>query len=179
MLSKMESGSNNNALKTLKRISYFSLLFSLIALFSAYISQYIFGYQPCLLCLYQRKPYFIIIAISLFALLVSNEAKNAKNSIFCLIIGALLVNLAITFYHVGVEWKIFKGFDGCIIDGSVLTSDIESLKQIINETKAIRCDQPQFLFLGLSMAFCHLIYLIFGIFGFFFILKSKRKYKAQ
>ena len=51
---------------------------SSLALCLAYISQYIFGYQPCILCLYQRIPFFIIVFLSAIGLAIYRKIKIAK-----------------------------------------------------------------------------------------------------
>ena len=40
-------------------------LISFVALVSAYLIEYVLGYQPCNLCLYERVPYFLAILIVL------------------------------------------------------------------------------------------------------------------
>ena len=40
-------------------------LISSIALISAYFIEYILGHQPCILCLYERIPFFLAILIIL------------------------------------------------------------------------------------------------------------------
>ena len=49
-------------------------LISFIALISAYFIEYVLGYQPCNLCLYERVPYFLAILI----LLVNFSKYEAK-----------------------------------------------------------------------------------------------------
>jgi hypothetical protein len=53
----------------------FILLFlgSGLALIGALISQYIFDYQPCILCIYQRIPFGVIILLSLTALILRKK----------------------------------------------------------------------------------------------------------
>lgn len=123
------------------------------ALIFAYISQYFFGLQPCELCYYQRVPFFLIIII----VAASLTFKKLHKLTLPLCLMMLLINAAIAFYHVGVEQKIFAGLSSC---SSNLNSfnDIEELRQALIESKAVRCDEPQFIFLNLSMAAWNLIY---------------------
>ena len=49
-----------------KNYLFLAFLASFVALISAYISQYIFGFEPCVLCYHQRKPFFVIIIIKVY-----------------------------------------------------------------------------------------------------------------
>ena len=50
-------------------------LISFIALISAYFIEYVLGYQPCNLCLYERVPYFLAILILLVNFKYNNLEK--------------------------------------------------------------------------------------------------------
>lgn len=142
--------------------NYLFLVFfaSLFALISAYISQYIFGFEPCILCYHQRKSFFIIIIISLFFLLIKKLKKYQKiGVILCALV--FLINAGIAFYHSGVELKIFAGPDSCSSSNFDNIDNIEQLRIAMLATKAIRCDEPQFYFLNLTMANWNFIYCIF------------------
>lgn len=125
-----------------------------LALIFAYISQYFFNYQPCILCLYQRVPFFAIIGLSAFGLITKKLPRIILLS--CLIL--LIINLGIAIYHVGVEQKFFVGPTTCSSPNLNDFDDLESLQKAISKTKAIRCDEPQFIFLNLSMAAWNVIY---------------------
>jgi disulfide bond formation protein DsbB len=144
-----------------------------LALALAYIAQYVFNYQPCILCLYQRIPFFAIIAISIFVFAVKN--KKLQQAALYLALILLLTNAAIAFYQVGVEQKIFLGPDKCSAANLEGISDMEELKQAIIATKAVRCDEPELFFLSLSTAAWNVIYcLALFIAAAFFIKKSRR-----
>ena len=79
----------------------------------------------------------------------------------------MLFNIGLASYHVGVEQKIFKGPSSCSSNDLNEIEDLEKLKEVLLKTKAIRCDEPQFFFLGLSMAAWNLIYSILLILFFY------------
>lgn len=141
----------------MKKLLIFLLTASIIALTSAYISQFIFNYQPCILCLYQRKPFFAVIALTTLALLFFKSEKFCKIAFFTSVI-FLIINSAIATYHVGVEQKIFKGPSTCSSQNLNEIDNIEELKTALLHTKAVRCDEPQFFFMKLSMAAWNAIY---------------------
>ena len=159
------------SIKTNKNLLIFLFSAAALALIFAYISQFVFNYQPCILCLYQRKPFFAIIALTLSALVFFKTEKSQKTIIFFCII-FLIINAGIAFYHVGVEQKIFKGFSGCSSQNLNEINDLEELKKALLATKAVRCDQPQFFLLSLSMAAWNLIYCItIALFSFLHLQK--------
>ncbi len=144
-----------------KNYLFLAFFASFLALISAYISQYIFGFEPCILCYHQRKPFFIIIVISLIFLLIK-KLKNYQKIGVILCALAFLINAGIAFYHSGVEIKIFAGPDSCSSKNFDNIDDIEQLRIAMLATKAIRCDEPQFYFLNLTMANLNFIY-CFGL----------------
>ena len=144
-----------------KNYLFLAFFTSFLALISAYISQYIFGFEPCILCYHQRKPFFIIIVISLIFLLIK-KLKNYQKIGVILCALAFLINAGIAFYHSGVEIKIFAGPDSCSSKNFDNIDDIEQLRIAMLATKAIRCDEPQFYFLNLTMANLNFIY-CFGL----------------
>lgn len=136
------------------------------ALGLAYISEIIFGYKPCILCLYQRIPYFLIIIISSIGLIYVNKKHLVKVAIILSVI-TLFINSGIAFYQVGIEQKVFKMTAKCSDDLSQINS-LEDLKLAINNKTSARCDEPDFIFLGLSMAAWNMIFtFILAIFTIF------------
>jgi len=132
-------------------ISLFLLLFSVLALAGAYVSQYGFGMEPCILCLYQRIPYFFIVLVSSISLFIKKSEK-----IRLLLVGicglSLIAGGMIAFYHVGVEQGKFSMSDGCEVGVEKVPSTLEEYTTQIMGKPNVACDEPQFVFLGLSMA---------------------------
>ncbi len=164
--------------------NYFTVIFSTLlfasslALILAYISQYFFDYQPCILCLYQRFPFFGIMFLSLFALIFKKKLL-AKKIIFNICIFALVINFFIAFYHSGVEKKIFKEYSGCSAETSSPIYNLSQLREILANTKSVKCDEPKLFIIGLTMAQWNFIYcllLLIFITLYYFLLKNN-KYK--
>lgn len=155
------------------QILFFLILASVFALLLAYISQYFFGLQPCNLCLYERKPFFAVIAICLLILVFFREKKAKKFAIF-LSMFFLLINAAIAIYHTGIEQKIFKLSESCNSTIPENYNSIEELKQLLANAPLARCDEPQFFFLGLSMASWNIFYCL-GLFFTTLFLYRKTK----
>ena len=114
----------------------------------AYLSQYGFGYQPCPLCLYQRVPYFVIAGVSILMLLLAAKSSVPRFLFLCALL--FLINAGIAGFHTGVEQHWWEGLEGC--QDNIVAETIEDLRAKIMATPIARCDEPAFLFLGLSMA---------------------------
>ena len=146
----------------------FLLVSSIFALVLAYISQYVFGLKPCILCFYQRKPFFAVIIIAALFLFSKKLKKHQKLGAQISII-LILLNACIAFYHAGVENKIFEGPHTC---SSVTDepNDLEALTKMISEAPAVRCDKPAFILFGLSMAGWNVVYCLFLVVISLFVL---------
>jgi disulfide bond formation protein DsbB len=122
------------------------------ALAFAYTSQYGFGLDPCALCFYQRKPYFVNIAVGLVAFLIA--PKNIKIARALLVLAGLvfLTGAGIALFHVGVEKTWWKGLEACANYALPQNASIEDLQKFINSRSVVRCDVPAFVLFGISMA---------------------------
>lgn len=146
-----------------KNLNLSLLLISVFALLFAYISQYIFHHHPCTLCYYQRWPFFAIISLIILGFFL---AKNYQKLIFKICLLLLLLNSFIAIYHVGVEKKIFQGPSGCAAKDLNSYDNIEDLAKALKATKAVKCSEPTFFFLNLSMASWNVIYCLFFVITF-------------
>ncbi len=126
---------------------------SAAALGMAFISQYVYGLQPCELCIYQRIPYAIVIAFALFGLGFGAKSRKAGTTFMALIALTFLANAVIAFYHTGVERKWWASFlEGCTIPE--MKGNITDVLAQIAATPVVRCDEIPWTdpVLGLSMA---------------------------
>jgi disulfide bond formation protein DsbB len=124
------------------------LAVSILVVGTALASQYIGGLEPCILCYYQRYPWYAVIALMAPALLVPARARGLLLGLAALLFAAGSV-LAI--YHVGVEHRVFEGPAAC---GSVTITgqSIEALRAQLVGKPIVRCDQPAWTLFGVSMA---------------------------
>jgi len=129
-------------------ISIFLILFSFASLAFAYTSEHMFGLLPCVLCIYQRIPFFVVLVLSLLSLAFKGKIRLALVAL-CGI--AILTGAGIAAYHVGVEHGKFHVEGGCESNDAVPTTLEEMRNQLIGKAAA-PCDKPQFIFLGISMA---------------------------
>lgn len=135
-------------------------LIAAAALGMALIGQYGFNLHPCVLCIYQRYPYGIVIALGLIGFALSFKNQKAVAGIMALIGLTFLANSIIAFYHTGVEQKWWKSFlEGCSVPE--LKGDMnEILATIQSRSNAARCDEIPWSdpILNLSMANYNVIF---------------------
>jgi disulfide bond formation protein DsbB len=105
--------------------------------------QYFAGLEPCPLCIWQRYPHLVVVALGLIGW------RWRPRDMLGLIALVLLVGAGIAAYHVGVEqgWVALPA--GCAA-GQGATS-VEELRQMLAEAPPA-CDQVSFTLLGLSLA---------------------------
>jgi disulfide bond formation protein DsbB len=138
------------------RAALFLIAVSVLSLGAAFASQYIGGLQPCVLCIYQRYPYGVVIALGLLALLVWKQPKLAGGFVLLAAI-ALFVDAGIAAFHVGVEQHWWKGTNECsnLIDPNL---SIEDLKKALQEQPVVACDEVAWSLFGISMAGYNFLY---------------------
>ena len=121
-------------------------LFSLIAIISAYLIEYVLGHQPCNLCLIERIPYGLsLILISLILYL-----KKSEKFLTLLLILTFIFSFAISFYHLGIEQGIFQESAVCGVKDFSENITKEELLNQLNEKK-VSCKDVTFRVFGLSL----------------------------
>lgn len=116
---------------------------------TALASQHWGGLQPCMLCLYERWPYYAAAALTLLAAFAGDRATTPWVLALCALIYAGGAVLA--FYHVGVEQHWFQGPTTC--SGAAAAADsVEALKAQILGQKPVRCDEIPWSLFGISLA---------------------------
>ena len=121
----------------------------------ALISEYVFGFTPCSLCLIQRYPHMLVAITSIW--LVFFRTHN----LFMYPLNTLIMvfSIILASYHVGVEQGIFQGPLSCSSSNlsSVSEKSAEALLQDILNTSIVRCNNVTWYFMSLSMATWNLI----------------------
>lgn len=112
----------------------------------ALVSQFGFGLHPCEMCYWQRWPHQAAIVLAALALLLRANDK-AMRGLTVLAAIAIAISGVIGIFHAGVEYGFWEGLTTC----STTQSGPISLEQIM-ATPIIRCDVPQWQFLGISLA---------------------------
>lgn len=132
------------------------------ALFAAIYSQLALGLEPCVLCLYQRVPFFAAVVLSLIGLAMRGNEK-AVRIILGLCALLFLINAGIASYHTGVEQQWWaSAVEGCAVPDF---SNDPSLWEKILTSPAASCSDIAWKdpVLGLSMANWNIFYCL-GLF---------------
>ena len=125
------------------------------------ISEYLFGFAPCSLCLMQRYPHILVGITSVWLIFfrTHNFFLYPANTL------VMALSIILASYHVGVEQSIFQGPQSCSSSNISLVTERSAealLKEILN-TSVIRCNEVTWSFMSLSMATWNLI-LSIGLF---------------
>tara|TARA_B100001093_G_scaffold279045_1_gene266699 strand:+ start:174 stop:659 length:486 start_codon:yes stop_codon:yes gene_type:complete len=127
-------------------------LVSFIALISAYFIEFMLGYQPCNLCLYERIPYFLAILI----LLVNFKYNNLEKQVILFLAIIFFIATILSLYHLGIEQGLIQESLLCDLkkDANIIDKS-EILKQL--QHKNISCKDVAFKIFGLSLTSYNII----------------------
>ena len=126
---------------------FYIIIFSLsfFSLIAALYVEYILGFKPCILCIYQRIPYAIAILISLSAFLIGNR------NILLIILGlTFLAGILLSGYHVSIEKGIIEPLFSCTGENIKALEKEEILKSLNNIQPD--CKDVDFSIFGVSLA---------------------------
>jgi len=126
-------------------------LASLATIATALYFEYVLGLRPCLLCLYQRWPYYAAIPIALGITLFATTPGPARAGLGLLGL-IFLAGTGLALYHVGVEMGYFLGPTGCGGAAAARAGDMDDFMRQLETVRVIDCSEPAWIFLGITMA---------------------------
>ncbi|ONG53221.1 disulfide bond formation protein B [Pseudoroseomonas deserti] len=133
------------------------------------------GLNPCLLCLWQRGPYWVAALLALMAVMAMRQPKLAR--VLTALAGiAVLASALVAAVHVGVELKWWPSpLPGCAAPNAGAARTVEEMMNSLAAAPAKPCDEPTFLIPGLpvSMAAMNLLYAL-GLGGLTLWLAARR-----
>ena len=133
----------------------------------AYLGEYMFDLYPCEMCWWQRWPHFAALGFALLAFVLP-----LKRVLVAFAAGGILTSGLIGGFHAGVEYGWWEGITACT--ATALASGQSAIDAIM-EAPMIRCDQPQWELLGISLAgFNFLISMAGGLAIFALLLRKDR-----
>ena len=120
---------------------------------TALIIQYLLGYEPCKLCLYERIPYFLSVLLLIKILFFTKYEKIT----FLILSLVFISSTALAFYHFGIEQGFFSETLVCKAED---LSKILSREQLLEQLKrnSVSCKDVSFRILGLSLAAINTIF---------------------
>ncbi len=126
------------------------VLASLAVLTAAFTAQYLFGLEPCVLCLYQRVPYGATAVLAVGGVSFAGEGRMAGMIVgLCGVV--FLTGAGLAFYHVGVEQHWWGSIAAC---GGAAPGDmtVEQLRAGLAAQPPKPCDQVDWTLFGVSLA---------------------------
>ena len=114
-------------------------------LLGALYFQYFQGLAPCKMCIWQRWPHGMAIALGLAALVFR------RREIMILAGLVVIIGAGIGLFHAGVEQNWWEGPNTCT-SGSIGGLSTEELLDQILAAPVVRCDEIVWSFIGLTMA---------------------------
>ena len=131
--------------QNIKKFYIIILTLSFFSLIAALYVEYILGFKPCILCIYQRIPYAIAILVSLSAFLIGNR------NILLIILGlTFLAGILLSGYHVSIEKGIIEPLFSCTGENIKALEKEEILKSLNNIQPD--CKDVDFSLFGVSLA---------------------------
>lgn len=127
------------------------LLGAIFALGFALFSQYVQGFHPCEMCIWQRWVYGAVILFCILKLATCNKCSQASRLFSILVSLTILAQVTLAVFHAGVELKYWEGFTTCS-SGITSGQSIEDLRARIMGAPLVRCDEATWFLFGLSMA---------------------------
>ncbi len=130
------------------------LLISASSILSALYIEFILGYKPCNLCIFQRIPYLAGIIISFIGF---NFYKN--DNILIILIIVFTLSSIISGYHFGIENNFFDELSSCT-NNSLDQLNKEELLETLGKNMPVNCKDATFKILGVSLAAINTIFSI-------------------
>jgi disulfide bond formation protein DsbB len=131
------------------------LVAALITLATVWILQGL-GYEPCELCLTERYAFYAAAPLAVLTAILASRSPGLARAGFALIALIFLANVALAFYHVGVEEHWWPGPTACTgsLSGPL---DVNDLAKTLSTVRVVNCDVVQLRILGLSLAGCDMV----------------------
>ena len=134
-----------------KKIYNIILVISIIALFFAFIVEYILGHQPCNLCLLERVPY----ALSILTIIFYSKKNLKKKNLSIILAIFFIIGAFISIYHLGIEQGIFKESFVCSASDDLNLNKEQLLQQL--QKMSISCKNVTFRIFGFSLTTYNLV----------------------
>ena len=131
--------------QNIKKFYIIIFTLSFFSLAAAFYIEYILGFKPCILCVYQRIPYAIALLISLTVFFVGNR------DILLIILGLTFsAGILLSGYHVSIEEGFIEPIFSCTGE-NIKALEKEEILKSLNNIKP-DCKDVDFSIFGISLA---------------------------
>ena len=147
------------------------LLISMCTLLIVFIAELVYGLEPCILCKYQRIPYFSVILFSSLALHIKFVDRTETLKIISII---FIASAMLAFYHNGIEQQWWDAATSCGDTNQFPASFTNFQSQLMGKMPK-RCDEIDWTLFGLSMTVYNILLSVtLGSIAFIGVLLSKK-----
>ncbi len=147
------------------------LLASICVLLIVFVAELMYGLEPCILCKYQRIPYFAAILFAGLALHIKTTNQQGTLRVIGIV---FLISAFLAFYHYGVEQHWWNAATGCG-NFNKLPISFENFQSQLMSTMPKKCDEIDWTLFGLSMTVYNIIVsVILGTLSFSSVLLSRK-----
>ncbi len=147
---------------SLRKAYGFFLTICLLALLGSFLAQYVWKLQPCNLCIMQRIPYVLAIALCLWGIFSKKHPVVFRFLMVCFAVGLLL-----SLYHLAVQYGFIR--DRC--KAASITKDIQVFEDLLLRKKG--CGEISWVLFGLPIPFHNaLLFSCLGFAAHFFMRKT-------
>ena len=137
-------------------------LAGLVTLLGAYLIETLYPAPPCVLCLFQRVPYILVIFLCIVGWFATQTKRG--NNILLVLAGlcatVVFSGAVLALYHIGVENSWWEGTAACTAN-STQALTVEELKEAILSAPMVSCGDVTWSLLGLSLATWNLLWSAF------------------
>jgi disulfide bond formation protein DsbB len=112
----------------------------------ALLLQYMGGFAPCALCIWQRWPHLAVIIMAFIGL----RGVMPRGMLWLILITGV-ISVGLGGYHAGIEYGFWAGPTACTAN-LAKDGDIKALTQQLLSIPLTRCDEVVWSLFGLSMA---------------------------
>lgn len=137
---------------TLRAAAFVIAAVAALTVGGALVFEHGFGYVPCMLCLWERWPYYAGAVLALVAGLLAGKSGDGAARLLLFGVAALFLGGAVLgVYHAGVEWGFWSGPSSCAGADAAPTLVGDLMKQM-GRTRIVPCDSAAWRLLGISLA---------------------------
>jgi disulfide bond formation protein DsbB len=135
-------------------VTLFLFLASIGVVATAWGFELIGGYQPCMLCLMQRNPYYLAALLMLVATGLEWAKAPRWLTLILLVVVAIgyVYGGAVGFYQAGAEWGYWRGPNCTATKGAEVPANAADLLNTLNNVRIPDCEKAQWRMFGISFA---------------------------
>lgn len=143
---------------------------STLSLLYAFFVEYVLGFEPCILCLYQRIPYYLLIVIG-----IGGVVYKKHRYFLYLALAAFLASTILAGFHTGVERGVFNPTETCnsginIPEG--LSAD--QIRDMFYEVPIATCTKAAYKIFGISMTEWNFLFSFFLSIGTILVIRRSK-----